>query len=499
VPEIYSSASSRRVRRGRAIYGARSGDGVRPELADIGRLARRAVQRTVAVARAGEGSVSQLLTEHLAPDAAELPAATGNWPTYDQVNVQTALNAWVAEPGRTHRLVGLIQFRHSDFGLGDLLASDYPYGSPGVGAVAMDVLAAGPGGITLPCVECGIYLTQDEEGAAALLVRGPEENGRNTVTVEIVATKPGRAAELVEELRRVAVERSVFRGQVIAFGDEVFGHQRGALLSFLDRPEVDRDQVILPPPILDGIERQVLGVARHAARLVASGQHLRRGVLLYGAPGTGKTHTVRYLIGRLREVTVVLLSGQALGMIAEACSVARTLQPSVVVVEDVDLIAEERGRHRGQHPLLFELLNEMDGLGGDIDVTFLLTTNRADMLEHALAARPGRVDHAAELPLPDADARRRLLSLYRGGLDLDLADPEVVISRTEGVTASFIRELLRRAALVAAESDSQADEADSAPLHVTDEHLTAALDQLLDTRNALTVALLGGASGQQSD
>ena len=95
--------------------------------------------------------------------------------------------------------------------------------------------------------------------------------------------------------------------------------------------------------------------------------------------------------------------------------------------------------HRGQHPLLFQLLNEMDGLGEDADVTFLLTTNRADMLEAALAARPGRVDHAAELPLPDASARRKLIRLYQGSLVLDLADPEIVISRTEGVTASFLK------------------------------------------------------------
>jgi ATP-dependent 26S proteasome regulatory subunit len=209
-------------------------------------------------------------------------------------------------------------------------------------------------------------------------------------------------------------------------------------------------------------------------------------------PGTGKTHTVRYLIGHLPGVTVVLLSGRALVMIAEACSVARMLQPSVVVVEDVDLIAEERGHHPGRHPLLFELLNEMDGLGQDMDVTFLLTTNRADLLEQALAMRPGRVDHAAELPVPDADARRRLIALYRGNLDLDLSDPDTVIARTDGVTASFIKELLRRAALQAAEEEPDGDHGET-PLRVTDAHLAAALDQLLDTRSTLTQVLLGGA------
>ena len=142
-------------------------------------------------------------------------------------------------------------------------------------------------------------------------------------------------------------------------------------------------------------------------------------------------------------------------MIAEACSVARTLQPSVVVVEDVDLIAEQREHGEGEHPLLFQLLNEMDGLGEDLDVTFLLTTNRADLLEPALAQRPGRVDHAALLPLPDAAARLRLLHLYQGSLVLDLSDPDAVIGRTEGVTASFMKELLRRAALRAADEPGQ--------------------------------------------
>ena len=232
----------------------------------------------------------------------------------------------------------------------------------------------------------------------------------------------------------MAVERNVFRGHVIAFGGEVFGRGRDELLRFLDRPKLDRAGVILPAAVLDGIERQVLGVARHADLLRASGQHVKRGVLVHGAPGTGKTHTIRYLLGQLSGSTVVVISGNALRWIAQACSVARTLQPSVVVIEDVDLIAEERGPRMGQHPLLFQLLNEMDGLGADVDVTFLLTTNRPDLLEEALAARPGRVDHAAELPIPDRDARRRLIELYRGSLVLDLADPEVVITRTEGVT-----------------------------------------------------------------
>jgi hypothetical protein len=365
----------------------------------------------------------------------------------------------------------------------------YPAATPG--SVTTLALPSGPGGETRPCVQCALYLVTDADGPLAILVRGPEESPVDGVLVEVACADYDRGQRVAAELGRLAVEHNVFRGHVVAFGGDVFGHRHGALLSFIDRPQVTRSQVILPREVLDGVERQVIGVARHAGQLLASGQHLKRGVLLHGAPGTGKTHTVRYLLSQLTGTTVVVLSGGALRLISEACSVARTLQPALVVIEDVDLIAEERGSRDGQHPLLFQLLNEMDGLAPDADVTFLLTTNRADLLEPALAERPGRVDHAALLPLPDAAARGRLLRLYQGNLRVSRSGRDKVVARTEGMTAAFLKELLRRAALRAA-TGSVADGA-RARLRVTDEHLTAALDELLDTHNELTRVLLGGA------
>jgi ATP-dependent 26S proteasome regulatory subunit len=142
----------------------------------------------------------------------------------------------------------------------------------------------------------------------------------------------------------------------------------------------------------------------------------------------------------------------------------------------------------GGAPLLFMLLNEMDGLEEDADVVFLLTTNRADLLEDALASRPGRVDQAVHIDLPDREARRRLVALYRRGLDLDESRVEEVLDRTDGVTASFLKELLRRAAVVAAEREETAA---GAVVRVTGEDLVAALDDLLDTRNRMTRRALG--------
>jgi ATPase family associated with various cellular activities (AAA) len=129
---------------------------------------------------------------------------------------------------------------------------------------------------------------------------------------------------------------------------------------------------VLPDGILDTIERHVVSIADHSARLLAAGQHLKRGLLLHGPP------------------------------VAE---LARRLQPSLVVLEDVDLIAQDRGHTPMGNPLLFSLLDAMDGLGHDVDVTFGLTTNRARELERALSDRPGRVDLAGPARL--LDERRR--------------------------------------------------------------------------------------------
>jgi cell division protease FtsH len=132
-------------------------------------------------------------------------------------------------------------------------------------------------------------------------------------------------------------------------------------------------------------------------------------------------------------------------------------------------------------------MNEMSGLGTDADVAFVLTTNRPDALEPALAARPGRVDLAVEIPLPDEQARRELLVLYGEGLDLDAAAIEDVVGRTAGVTASFFRELLRTATLAALDDDRDRVEA---------RDLTGALDELLHETATLTRVLLGSSPPQ---
>lgn len=309
---------------------------------------------------------------------------------------------------------------------------------------------------------------------------GNPRYGQDRASIEVVCADGAVATKLLNEARELSIEHSALRGQVIAFESSGYGAEAEGI-TFVPRPNVTATEVILPPVALERIVGHVNGVAEHADMLRRYGQHLKRGLLLYGPPGTGKTHTVRHLISRCEQHTVVLLAGETLAYVSMAAKLARALSPAIVVLEDCDLVAEDRGMSPTGRPLLFEVLDAMDGLDADADVTFLLTTNRVRTLERALVQRPGRVDLAVEVPLPDLEGRRRLLELYRANVEYSPAALEDAAVRTEGMTASFTKELMRRAALAAALDGVEPD----------DKHLRIALDALLSHAEALTRALLG--------
>src|SRR6185295_11598888 len=96
--------------------------------------------------------------------------------------------------------------------------------------------------------------------------------------------------------------------------------------------------------------------------------------------------------------------------------------------------------------------------------------------------RPGRIDQAIEVPLPDEACRRRLISLYSQGLILKLTQPEDLVSRTKGASAAFIKELMRRAMLLAC--------VDGSGNIIEDRHIDEALKELI-LSGSLTRRLLG--------
>jgi cell division protease FtsH len=315
----------------------------------------------------------------------------------------------------------------------------------GPGATASQYAAVATGvDESIACLRCGIMLaTLDNEPIAMMVSTG--QSHQPEIILEIVANTDAIVEHVLIRLRALMDEHNVMRGKVMSFN---FGRHGEFGMTFSQVPRVSRDQVVLPDAALTAIEHHAIGISAHRAELIAAGQHVKRGLLLYGPPGTGKTHTVSYLLSQMANRTTIILTGAAVGAIGQAGTIARALQPATIVIEDVDLIGMDRGLPGGEHnPMLFQMLNEMDGLSHDADVLFVLTTNRVDILEPALAARPGRVDQAVEIGLPDSAARVRLIRLYVGG-DVDDETAGQIVDRTEGVAAAFIKELARRATLM---------------------------------------------------
>jgi cell division protease FtsH len=434
----------------------------------------------------GDDVFIQTLEDHLGTDPRALSVVTHQLPPYQLIDVQIAIESWEASRSdRELQLLGISGDQRRFHPLSEIMANAAMYGVR-IGPVEYVNVADSPDS-TRSCVRFGLFLLTDGDDRAAVLLRGTDPHGpMQSAMLELVGPDSEFIEGLLSELKQLATQRSVLRGNVLALGPGE-GHQYGAL-RFMPRPALDRSELILPEITLEQIERHVVEIRTYGDRLRAAGQHLKRGILLYGPPGTGKTHTIRFLLSQLRDVTAFVLSGQSLGQIGMACSLARLLQPSLVILEDVDLIAADRSfAALGSNPLLFEVLNQIDGLGDDVDVAFLLTTNRVDILERALAERPGRVDAAVEIPLPDDDGRYRLFHLYGrelGVAELTADDLTDAIQLTDGRTATYVREVVRRAALNAAERQHGA-------LRVDGEFLATAARELLDDRAALTRSLLG--------
>jgi len=442
---------------------------------------------------ARSGPLRELVAAHLGHDPAELPSYTEQLPHSDLPNVQLAFDA-LTRDATGWRLVGLpAELEHyTDVSLASLASGRF-HGppvepcAPEYVRVPVDVHA------TLPCLRLGVHLLHvDGAPVAAMVASGTRHGPQPGLTVEVLAADPSHADAFLQRLRALMHAHNVYRGKVLSFSFTEWGHFG---ITFHPLPAVRRDDVVLPDADLEAIERHTIGMSRHADALRAAKRHLKRGLLLYGPPGTGKTLSVMYLCGQLAGRTVLLLSGPGAGALGQAAAIARSLQPSMVVVEDVDLVAMERTRPgMDTNPLLFQLLNEMDGLDDDADVVFVLTTNRVELLEPALAARPGRIDQAVEIRLPDPDCRRRLLELYLRDVDHDVVGLDELVERTDGVTASFMKELVRRAVLLAAMGEGEG-EGEAVPVRLTDAHLRDALDDLLLRSAPVLRASLGAVPG----
>jgi len=342
------------------------------------------------------------------------------------------------------------------------------------------------------CLNNGLWLCCSADLRYAVLLSSHREYGHEAGTcVEIAVPIGEMGSEFTQrcftELEGAVNSSRSYRGKVLSFegGSDYQGRSKGIIVHRL--PPVGRHEVILPEATVKLLDSNVFDFVKSRGRLRSLGQSTRKGILLYGPPGTGKTHTIRYLASNLPEHTTLIITADQVAILAQYMSLARLLQPALVVIEDADLIARAREDIGGPcaESMLNMLLNEMDGLKEDADILFVLTTNRPEQLESALAGRPGRIDQAIETPLPDEVGREKLIGLYGGGLTVGASVLREAIKRTEGVSAAFIKEMMRRA------SQASIGRGDDQSLSKAD--LIAALNDMLFTGGRLNIKLLGGA------
>ena len=456
-----------------------------PSASEFGQSFKNFLEKVAAQPSATEPPFRKHLREHFGADPAQLPIVTEDFEAAEHPNVHLAIESFLQEEGRASRLLGMVTpHEYMGMTLSQLAGPGKSglYGGDATEGPVEYINIAVAGGEVLACLQVGLHLVAGGDGPLAVLMRGPSEHTfTRKVHLEVMGSDKAQAEGFLATVRRSMRKRSVYRGHILSLSED---RREGLMVQFHTLPTVDRDSIILPQGLLERIERQTVHFSRLSQALLRAGRHLKRGILLYGPPGTGKTLTAMHLASRMEGRTVFLVTGRGMGLVEQACTMARMLQPATVILEDVDLVAEERThQNTACNTVLFELLNQMDGLADDADVLFLLTTNRAEILEPALAARPGRVDQAIEIPLPDAACRDRLFDLYGRGLNMQLGKREQFLTRTEGVSAAFVRELLRKAAVIAAD--------DGDPIQVRDAHVEEALHELIVEGGELTQRLLG--------
>lgn len=205
-----------------------------------------------------------------------------------------------------------------------------------------------------------------------------------------------------------------------------------------------------------------------------------KGLLLYGAPGTGKTLLAK-AVATESEANFILVNGPELlskwvgeseKAVREVFKKARHTSPTVVFFDEIDSLAPKRGTNNESNVterVVNQLLTEMDGLEDLYDIVVVAATNRPDILDPALL-RPGRFDRIILTPVPNEKARTEIFKVHTKGMPVKV-DLQKMAKMTEGYAGADIEAVCREAAIYALREDFQAKS-------VEEKHFTEALNKV---------------------
>jgi cell division protease FtsH len=214
---------------------------------------------------------------------------------------------------------------------------------------------------------------------------------------------------------------------------------------------------------------EVVDFLRDPAKYRRLGAHIPRGVLLSGAPGTGKTLLARAVAGEAHvpffwlsaSEFVEMFVGVGASRVRDLFTQAKASAPSIVFIDELDAIGRSRsaggamGGNDEREQTLNQILTEMDGFTGDEGVIVMAATNRPEVLDPALL-RPGRFDRRITVNLPDQKGREAILHVHTRSVPL-AADVDLsrVASDTPGMAGADLANLVNEAALAAARRGEQ--------------------------------------------
>jgi cell division protease FtsH len=214
--------------------------------------------------------------------------------------------------------------------------------------------------------------------------------------------------------------------------------------------------------------QEIVDFLKSPEKFQALGARIPRGVLLVGAPGTGKTLLAKAVAGEAGvpffsisgSDFVEMFVGVGASRVRDLFDQAKKHAPCIVFVDEIDAVGRQRGAglgggHDEREQTLNQLLVEMDGFEGTTGIIVVAATNRPDILDSALL-RPGRFDRQVVLDRPDVGGREQILTVHSRGKPL-AKDVEIrtLARRTPGFTGADLSNLINEAALIAARNDKR--------------------------------------------
>jgi cell division protease FtsH len=246
-----------------------------------------------------------------------------------------------------------------------------------------------------------------------------------------------------------------------------FGKSRARMFTG-DKPTVTFEDVAGVQEAKEELQ-EVVEFLKEPEKFISLGARIPKGVLLVGAPGTGKTLMAKAVSGEAGvpffsisgSEFVEMFVGVGASRVRDLFDQAKRNSPCIVFVDEIDAVGRHRGAglggsHDEREQTLNQILVEMDGFDTDTNVIILAATNRPDILDPALL-RPGRFDRRVVLDRPDMNGRKAILEVHVRGKPLAAdVDLMALAKQTPGFVGADIENLVNEAALLAARRNKKA-------------------------------------------